>query len=277
MKDLFFPYYVNKGRLLDIYAILNQGYSEYEEITSSIASEKQKVDKGEMSIGASFKLFNFGGTASDEKTKTNTENNQSTEKKIQTITSTLKIVLDEMRDKKYLCSLEESEDGDFVELNSISFQINSIKMLIDEIEEILKLYGDLKAFNSREIKTAVGQFKNVSKTIRTMFNGEEVLFETEDYAIVGNIFDEFIYQSIKSDLINSKYRCLCQIKRIYPEGTSLMRNTIFSKIKDKSYKDNVITAVQEVCSENGYEFNSTAIAAIENKKVYEIEIIALYK
>lgn len=277
MKDLFFPYYVNKGRLLDIYAILNQGYSEYEEITSSVASEKQKVDKGEMSIGASFKLFNFGGTASDEKTKTNTENNQSTEKKIQTITSTLRIVLDEMREKKYLCSLENVQDGDFVELDSITFQINSIKMLMDEIEEILKLYGDLKAFNSREIKTAVGQFKNVSKTIRTMFNGEEVLFEAENYAVVGNIFDEFIYQSIKSDLINSKYRCLCQIKKIYPEGTSLMRNTIFSKIKDKSYKDNVIKAVQQVCCENGYEFNSTAVAAIENKKVYEIEIIALYK
>ncbi|MDE7399059.1 MAG: hypothetical protein K2N06_05970, partial [Oscillospiraceae bacterium] len=73
------------------------------------------------------------------------------------------------------------------------------------------------------------------------------------------------------------YKCLCQIKKIYPEGTSLMRNTIFSKIKDKSYKDNVIKAVQKVCSENGYEFNSIAVAAIENKKVYEIEIIALYK
>ena len=31
-KELFFPYYINQGRLLDIYAILNNGYSEYSEI-----------------------------------------------------------------------------------------------------------------------------------------------------------------------------------------------------------------------------------------------------
>ena len=43
MKDLFFPYYVNRGRLLDIYAILNNGYSEYEELSYSSSSENKKV------------------------------------------------------------------------------------------------------------------------------------------------------------------------------------------------------------------------------------------
>ena len=32
--ELFFPYYINQSRLLDIYAILNGGYSEYAEITN---------------------------------------------------------------------------------------------------------------------------------------------------------------------------------------------------------------------------------------------------
>ena len=32
--ELFFPYYINQSRLLDIYAILNGGYSEYAEITT---------------------------------------------------------------------------------------------------------------------------------------------------------------------------------------------------------------------------------------------------
>lgn len=39
--SVFFPYYVNQNRLLDIYAILNRGFSEYEEIKeeSLLASE----------------------------------------------------------------------------------------------------------------------------------------------------------------------------------------------------------------------------------------------
>ena len=40
--DLFFPYYINQGRLLDIYAILNGGYSEYTEITTAIGAEKSR-------------------------------------------------------------------------------------------------------------------------------------------------------------------------------------------------------------------------------------------
>lgn len=32
IDSVFFPYYVNQNRLLDIYAILNKGFSEYEEI-----------------------------------------------------------------------------------------------------------------------------------------------------------------------------------------------------------------------------------------------------
>ncbi len=277
MKDLFFPYYVNKGRLLDIYAILNKGYSEYEEITSSIASEKQKVDKGEMSIGASFKLFNFGGTASDEKTKTNTENNQSTEKKIQTITSTLKIVLDEMREKKYLCSLHDAKDGDFVELDSITFQINSIKMLMDELDEISKLCGNMQAFSNTSDKMTVKSFNNISKSIRNLCNGEEVLYINDEYAIVGNIYDEFLYQAVRSDLINTKIQCLCQIKKKFLNGTSLMRNTIFSKIKAKDQKDTFIKAINQLSKGQVYDFDSVAVTEIIGKPVYEIEIIALYK
>lgn len=37
-KEIFFPYYVNQGRLLDICAILNGGYSEYSELQSPMRS-----------------------------------------------------------------------------------------------------------------------------------------------------------------------------------------------------------------------------------------------
>ena len=40
--ELFFPYYVNQERLLDIYAILNGGYSEFSEVTASTSTKKDK-------------------------------------------------------------------------------------------------------------------------------------------------------------------------------------------------------------------------------------------
>ncbi len=277
MKDLFFPYYINKGRLLDIYAILNHGYSEYEEITLSTGVEKQKTDKGEVSIGAGFKLFNFGGKASDENIKTDTDDKQITEKKIQTISSMLNIVLNTMREKKYLNSLTDSKDGDFVELDSVVFQINSIKMLMDELEEILKLCANMQAFNNSTDKKAVKSFNNISKSIRNLCNGEEVLYECDNYAIVGNLYNEFLYQAVRSDLINTKIQCLCQIKKKHENGTPLMRNTIFSKINAKEQKDDFIKAINKFDEGKIYDFDSVAVTEITDKPVYEVEIIALYK
>ena len=45
--DIFIPYYINQSRLLDIYAIINGGYSEYSEITSTINTENNKKANGE--------------------------------------------------------------------------------------------------------------------------------------------------------------------------------------------------------------------------------------
>lgn len=47
------------GRLLDIYAILNEGYSEYSEIITVINNEKKQNDSAEINTNAGFKLFNF--------------------------------------------------------------------------------------------------------------------------------------------------------------------------------------------------------------------------
>lgn len=277
MKDVFFPYYVNNGRLLDIYAILNHGYSEYEEITLSSNTEKQKTSEGEISVGAGFKLFNFGGKVADGESKTDADTSQIVEKKIQTIPSMLKIVLNIMREKKYIKPIESACEGDFVELELVKFQINSIKMLLDEINDILNLCGDMQALTGSNTIKQINDFKKISKAIHKLCNGEEVIYENETFAIVGNVFDEFLYQAIKSDLTNSSFSCLCQIKRKYNNGTSLMKNTIFTKIKSKDMKDQFIDSVKKVNDKEFYDFDSVAISEINDKPVYEIEIIALYK
>ena len=73
--ELFFPYYVNQGRLIDIYAILNQGYSEYSEITTAIGDEKSKSGKMDISAKGGFKLFDFGGNLTGNVGKTDTNMN----------------------------------------------------------------------------------------------------------------------------------------------------------------------------------------------------------
>ncbi|MBQ8012430.1 MAG: hypothetical protein IJ265_12830, partial [Oscillospiraceae bacterium] len=117
----------------------------------------------------------------------------------------------------------------------------------------------------------------MSKSIRSLCKGEEVLYEDERYAIVGNLYDEFLYQSIKPDLINSNLRCLCQIKRKHSNGTTLMRNTIFSRIKSQNEKKAFVEAVQKFNQGGIFDFGSVAVTEIIGKPVYEIEIISLYK
>ena len=48
--SVFFPYYVNQNRLLDIYAILNRGFSEYEEIKEESSSGKSSSKRGALEL-----------------------------------------------------------------------------------------------------------------------------------------------------------------------------------------------------------------------------------
>ena len=49
-KELFFPFYINQGRLFDLFAILNDGYYEYAEISTSINWVEKKGEKNLTSI-----------------------------------------------------------------------------------------------------------------------------------------------------------------------------------------------------------------------------------
>lgn len=81
------------GRLLDIYAILNEGYSEYSEIITVINNEKKQNDSAEINTNAGFKLFNFfGGSVSADSENLDGIKSEHKEKKVQTVTSVLSLV-----------------------------------------------------------------------------------------------------------------------------------------------------------------------------------------
>lgn len=157
--------------------------------------------------------------------------------------------------------------------------ITGIESMIAEMTDILKLAANMQKVGIK-INGAgqdTKQYENILKSIQVLFAGEEILYETESFAITGNILDENLYQGTRSDLINAKLTCLAQVKRVYPDGTELMKNTIFTKIKDASAKDKLITSMQALTSGNVFDFEATAVSSIYEKPVYQLEIIALYQ
>lgn len=277
-KELFFPYYVNQGRLLDIYAILNNGYSEYAEITTAVSEEHSKGGRADVNGTGGFKLFNFGGTVSAQLDKKDAEQNEHKEKKVQTVTSVLSIVKSNLEEKGYLKNILETAPGNFVCL-PVVLKINSIKSLLTEISEILKLAGNMQKMGAT-VKGAATDTKSIEgmlKTIQVLFGGEEILFEDENYAIIGNIVDSHLYQATRADIIGTDLVCLAQVKRVFPTGTELMKNTIFTKVKDVAAKEKLISAVSRLVDGNIFDFEATAVPSIKDKPVYQLEIIALYQ
>ena len=277
-KEILFPYYINQSRLLDIYSILNGGYSEYEEITTNVVSEKNKSGKAELSISGGFKLFNIGGQASAEVCDKDGTSNENREKKVQTVTSILSTVIRMFTKEGYIKDIKEANTGNFVCL-PVNLQINSIKYLFSEFSTLIKLMDEMRKINidigisSKEIK----EFDKFMKTFQIMFEGEEIIYEENNFAIVGNIIDTNLYQAVRSDLIDTELKCFAQIKRVFPEGTELMKNTIFSKIMDADAKISLIDTMRDIACSNDFSFEATAVPSIKGKPVYQLEIIALYQ
>ena len=276
--ELFFPYYVNQGRLLDIYAILNGGYSEYAEITTAISDEKSKSGKVEVSSSVGFKLFNLGGNVSADSEKTDSQSKENKERKVQTVTSILSIVKSELTNKGYLHDIKQAKARSFVCL-PVVLSINSIKSYLSEMSELLKLSENIQKIGTpvKRSDKSIKDFINSMKTIQQLFEGEEVLYETESFAIIGNIVDSNLYQAVRADIIGAELTCLAQVKRVFPNGTVLMKNTIFARMKDQESKQQMIDALNNLSDMNLYDFEAVTVFSIQNKPVYQLEIIALYQ
>ena len=276
--ELFFPYYINQSRLLDIYAILNGGYSEYAEITTSVSKEKTKSGKLDGQASGGFKLVNLGGTLGGEVGKVDGESYENHEKKVQTITSILSMVKTALSETGYLVGVLNAKPGDFICV-PVTLQINSIKSMMEEIRDVLKLASSIQKMGVpvNGAGQTAKQYEDILKSLQVLFAGEEILCEEAEYALTGNILDENLYQGTRSDLINTKLTCLAQVKRVFPNGTELMKNTIFTKIKDAGAKEKLIDSMSAFTSGNMFDFEATAVAAIHGKPVYQLEIIALYQ
>ena len=235
-EKLFFPYYINQGRLLDIYAILNGGYSEYVEITTAVNSETKSNGKAGITANGGFKILDLGTSLTVGKDNVSSNSNENKEKKVQTVTSMLHIVINALSSRGYLHDITLANVGMFV-CTPVRLQINSIRALLSETQELLKLMENIDRISGSSgtsfkkdssksqrntPKSDSKDIKEVMQLLQTIFSGEEIVYETESYAIFGNISNENLYQAIRSDIIGTNLMCLAQVKRIYPDGTDLM-------------------------------------------------------
>lgn len=277
-KFIFTPYYINQSRLFDIYAIINDGYNEYSEISESVSQTKDKESTFDSNLSTSgFKIFKFDFGGQAKRFKSNKNNSQQSHRKVQTIASMLSLVRKDLKNNALLKQISSSEVGDFIEI-PVSFKFNSYKQLMSEIETYVTLYSSLSKINKQNAsKSTLNEINKINEVINQLFSGDELLHISEEYAIIANFYDSNLYQSSRSDLINTQLFCLAQIKKVFPSGTELMQNTTFSKIKEESMKNNILKALTELSSQDSLSFDSSPISKINDRPVYQIEILALYQ
>lgn len=285
-KAIFFPYYVNQPRLLDVFAILNGGFSEYEELQTCEASTTKKTASAKAEAG--FTLFRLGAGAEYAKENLGMDEGRFAERKVHTTTSMLKLVLDELDGRGYLREIKSAKPGDFVVV-PVCLRINSIKSLIDEAIELAELGDKLKNLNGESgtrksntdtAKADISKLKKIGNAVRELFESEEMVSTDKEYAIVANIDDRHLYQSSRQDLVDGQLMCLGQVRRVHSKGAKLLRNTVytkFAKMHGSEASQAIIDSLTSLTSSVGYSFGSDVITEIEEKPVYEMEIVALFQ
>ncbi len=277
LDSVFFPYYVNQARLLDIFAIINNGFAEYEVITEESFKSKNNAAKG--SARAGFKLFKLGVDAEGEVRVSSEGRGSRSVRLVQTPSSMLGIVVSEMRWRGFLKDLLESVPGDFV-LIPVNLKINSIKGYIGDLTKLTELgrkMQDLDKANSSKARSEeTSLLKRINGVAFELFSAEEIISELDDYAVMGSISTDNLYEGVVQDIIDTDLMCLAQVKRVYRDGTRLMKNTMFSMIRDDNSKRALIdslTPSDELPFRSYYDLKFE----ITGKPVYQLEIVALYQ
>lgn len=278
LPTLFFPYYVNQPRLLDVYAILNSGFSEYEEMQTSEEKGTNTKKNGKLNTSAGFKVFKLGVDGELSKELSASMGGGIKTRKVQTTTSMLGLVLEQLRKYGYIKRVEDASTGDFVTV-PVTLQINSIKALIREAIDLLELSKRMQSLGGTAAKKDqnINELKKIDAVCRELFDAEEFLSDADKYAIIGNISNEHFYQAHRRDVIGTELTCFGQIRRVYPHGTQLMKNTVFSKVKSADAKKSLIDSLGPLADNGVFEYDSVIVAEIKDKPVYELEVIALYQ
>lgn len=278
--SLFTLCYVNQPRLVDIFAILNDGFTEYEEIEESSSFGSKSSANAKAKAGAGFRLMKVGasveaGLEDDERSSASVKG-----RRVQTVPSVLKIVLGQLEEGCFIKDIERAAEGDFVRI-PVVFKINSLKSLVNEAVDLVELGEKMKVVDCTKGQSkkqdSVKQLRAISDVVKELFGAEEIVSQEENYAVVGTIADQYLYQATRQQIVDVKLTCLGQVRRIYPNGTQLMKNTVFTKMQDPAAKKALVEAMGKLVEGQSFAFDSTAIVEIADRPVYQLDVIALFQ
>ena len=278
--NLFLPVYINKDRLLDINSILFDGYSNFSEMTLENDNDTKKNNKSNINGNAGMKIFNLSSDLQDTQTDSQSKKEKITLKKVQTTSSLLASTLKILKGKKMI-KTDNFNIGDFVEITGI-FKNNSICDLLEQFTEMMsfmELATKLSNNNSnKEVSKAKDQIKQVKQMIKRKDDLErELVYETANEIYVVHLLTNNIYNSSIDNIYNNKLTYFCQIKNSTSDY-KFFSDTQLSKF-DSTILADFILQLKKIVSEcsGSYHFDFELLSNSNNKTVYELELIAIYR
>lgn len=278
--NLFLPVYINKDRLLDINSILFDGYSNFSEMTLESNKDTKKNNKSNVNGNVGMKIFNLSSDIEDEQIDTQSNKERITLKKVQTTSSLLASTLKILKSKK-LIKKENFYIGDFVEITGI-FKNNSICDLLEQFTEMISFVELATKLsnnnNNKEVSKTKEQIKQVKQMIKRKDDLErELVYETDSEIYVIHLLTNNIYNSSIDNIYNNQLTYFCQIKNVTSDY-SFFSDTQLSKF-DSIILSDFISQLKNIVNEcsDSYHFDFELLSNSNNKKVYELELIAVYR
>ena len=277
--NLFLPVYINKERLLDINSILFDGYSDFSEMTLESNNDSKKNNKANIDGIAGMKIFNLSSDLEDMQIDSESKKEKITLKKVQTTSSLLASTLKILKNKR-LIKVGSFSIGDFVEITGI-FKNNSICDLLEQFTEMMsfaELASKLSNNKSNELSKTKDQIKQVKQMIKRKDDLErELVYETSNEIYVIHLLTNNIYNSSIDNIYNNKLTYFCQVKNI-SNNYNFFSDTQLSKF-DNTILTDFVSQLKKIVSEcnDSYHFDFELLSNSNNKTVYELELISIYR
>ena len=277
--NLFLPVYINKDRLLDINSILFDGYSDFSEMTLESNNDSKKNNKANINGTAGMKIFNLSSDLEDVQIDSESKKEKITLKKVQTTSSLLASTLKILKNKR-LIKVGSFSIGDFVEITGI-FKNNSICDLLEQFTEMMsfaELASKLSNDKSNELSKTKDQIKQVKQMIKRKDDLErELVYETPNEIYVIYLLTNNIYNSSIDNIYNNKLTYFCQVKNI-SNSYNFFSDTQLSKF-DNTILTDFVSQLKKIVSEcnDSYHFDFELLSNSNNKTVYELELISIYR
>lgn len=282
--------YINQGRLLDICAMENNGFSEYEIYSNELSSDSTKKH----GLSAGFKAIALGKVDSTE--EEGSSHSRSTEiKKIQTISSIFKKTLEQVK------SQSKNEDdlkngqvhaGDYIIVPAM-FHLNSFNLGIEAFDAVLRMYEPIISKNKTKpnksrtpgvtndpnvltpeiFKTIKQEWGALKEALGVLVEYDEIFCENEQYAIVSTISPECLYQTTLQGIVDVPLNCFAQVKEVRPGSTGLLKNSLYRKIENI---DTVTGPLEEFTNNQPLKIELKVESITVAEIIIEVEVIGLY-